>query len=596
VAIEPSGGTVDFTPGLQGPIILTSGQINISKNLTIDAAAAAGITVSGNNSQRVFNIPAATPMWEVIIKNLRIAQGYATGGDGNGILNAGKLTLTSSTVDSNRSPISQTGGNGGGIYSTGELTVSNSVVSNNYAPQDGGGIFVGTNSLLTVSMSRFIANSTSFALFSGGGAIFVQEGANVSVRGQNNTMSRFEDNQAFEGGAIYNSGGTIRLTGYVFALNFADFRGGAIGNDSTPSNGGNLIISNTTFSQNSVRGAGGGAIVNLFTGSQFARLNVGSSTFSDNSAYAGGAIENSGDLTVTNSTLSGNTATGLEPFQGGDGGAIVCGGTATITSSTITNNVTISYGTDINKRGEGGGIMGTSTPFQFNTCFLRNTIVGGNISDKGPDVYNTVHSNGHNLVGNTIDSDGWIGTDLLNLAPRLEPLAFTLGSPTETHRPCTGPTASPALNAGDNASAPAADQRGQTRIVPTGGTIDIGSVEIQTGEVVTCSSGSAAYGRQLAFHDFRPIILVSFDPTPAAPHKPFSASAVAHEFGNDLALTAFFSRDWYQTTPRQVNVFAHDCVRTPLTQWSDGSLGLSLQGFTPVFQPFGNIDREQIGV
>src|SRR5262249_37399020 len=56
IATTPSGGTVDFQPGLTGTIVLTTGELAINKDLTIVGPGADVITVSGNKASRVFDI------------------------------------------------------------------------------------------------------------------------------------------------------------------------------------------------------------------------------------------------------------------------------------------------------------------------------------------------------------------------------------------------------------------------------------------------------------------------------------------------------------------------------------------------------------
>jgi hypothetical protein len=63
----------------------------------------------------------------------------------------------------------------------------------------------------------------------------------------------------------------------------------------------------------------------------FGTLTVTNTTVSGNSGLAGGGISNGGTLTVSNSTVSGNTATS-------DGGGIWNSAMARVSSSTITNN------------------------------------------------------------------------------------------------------------------------------------------------------------------------------------------------------------------------------------------------------------------
>src|SRR6516165_3312670 len=71
IATSPDGGTVDFQPGLTGTIVLTTGELAINKDLTIEGPGADVITVSGNKASRVFNIGKT-----VAILRLTIADGF----------------------------------------------------------------------------------------------------------------------------------------------------------------------------------------------------------------------------------------------------------------------------------------------------------------------------------------------------------------------------------------------------------------------------------------------------------------------------------------------------------------------------------------
>jgi hypothetical protein len=96
----PAGGTVIFRPGLTGTITLTTGELAISKDLTIDSPGASVITVSGNHASRVFDIAAT---YTVNISGLTIIDGEVlrATAKGGGILNAGTLTVTNSTLSGN---------------------------------------------------------------------------------------------------------------------------------------------------------------------------------------------------------------------------------------------------------------------------------------------------------------------------------------------------------------------------------------------------------------------------------------------------------------------------------------------------------------
>jgi hypothetical protein len=76
IATAVAGDIITFAPGLASQTItLTSGQLDIpvGKNITIDGAAAAGLTISGNNASRAFfvnaNVATAT---NFVVKNLII--------------------------------------------------------------------------------------------------------------------------------------------------------------------------------------------------------------------------------------------------------------------------------------------------------------------------------------------------------------------------------------------------------------------------------------------------------------------------------------------------------------------------------------------
>src|SRR6185503_8410468 len=141
-------------------------------------------------------------------------------------------------------------------------------------------------------------------------------------------------------------------------------------------------------------------------------------TLTGGSSSNGGAVLNDGTLTIINSTLTGNAATGDggaiantatatsltlinttisgNKANGNGGGVAVLGGTATSINSTITNN-TADF--DNNLTGTGGGIhaVGTTT--------LKNTIVAGNfnedgVTDAADDISGTVDAaSSFNLIG-----------------------------------------------------------------------------------------------------------------------------------------------------------------------------------------------------
>ncbi len=136
----------------------------------------------------------------------------------------------------------------------------------------------------------------------------------------------------------------------------------------------------------------------------------------------------------------------------------------------------------------GGGLYNADgTVTLGNTIVAENTAVGGG----GPDALGTIVSQGHNLIGETDGSSGWVGSDLTGtsaypLNPLLAPLG-NYGGPTQTMALLPG---SPAIDAGNNGLVPAGvttDQRGLPRVV--NGFVDIGAFE-SGGFTIAVSSGS----------------------------------------------------------------------------------------------------------
>ncbi|WP_162276021.1 Ig-like domain-containing protein, partial [Roseimaritima ulvae] len=293
-----------------------------------------------------------------------------------------------------------------------------------------------------------------------GGAVFVDFYSDVDIINSvvtGNSAPRASSTSDFAnvygvGGAISNSG-NLQIIGSRFEDNHSSNAGGAI---YVGGSGATTSIRDSTFINNSSRD--GGAIESRYI------TTITNSTFQGNTAFTragtsgtGGVIKQiGGELTITNSTLSGNRSS--------SGGALAISGTLHAINSTIVNNEALNYG---------GGVHGS---FSNTTLHFENTIVAGNTAaTNGPDVYTaaTVQSGGHNLIGDVTGSTGWVSSDLQNVDPELLALADN-GGPTPTH--ALSPT-SPAIDAASN-NLPATDQRGVVRPQGNGG--DIGAFEFIT--------------------------------------------------------------------------------------------------------------------
>ena len=150
------------------------------------------------------------------------------------------------------------------------------------------------------------------------------------------------------GGAILNLSGTVTISDSSFSGNSTE-GGGAIANGED----GELSISDSTFSNNSAERTGG-AIDNR------GELDVTNSAFQNNLAEYGGVILNSGELSVTNGTFSDNSA---ELY----GGAIYNAGELSISDSTFSDN----------SADRGGGAI-----FNGEDASIANSTFNGNSAGK----------------------------------------------------------------------------------------------------------------------------------------------------------------------------------------------------------------------
>ena len=88
------GSTITFDPSLTGTIVLTSGELDVTSDMTIDGSGADMLVVSGNNTSRVFDVASGAT---VSISGLIVESGFAMGNGGD-IENQGNLTLTDDTI------------------------------------------------------------------------------------------------------------------------------------------------------------------------------------------------------------------------------------------------------------------------------------------------------------------------------------------------------------------------------------------------------------------------------------------------------------------------------------------------------------------
>jgi CSLREA domain-containing protein len=291
----------------------------------------------------------------------------------------------------------------------------------------GGGVF-SLDGILTIQDSRFSNNGLAYDLIFGGGVAIDGGSATIiqSFFKGNEALGYWYEEEDPGGGGLWIADSSVSVQDSSFISNNGGHGGGGIANSGT------LTITGSTFSGNQAMYSGGkgGAIDN------FTNLSIENSTFSNNTSIVGGGLSNyRGNVHINNGTFAGNSA---------------------------------SYGGGINN-------------FDIGIIYLSNTIIANHTS--GGDCSGIFIDSGNNL-----DSDGSCGLDPVNGSlPNTDPLLGPLqdnGGLTWTHALHWN---SPAIDAGDNNQCSAIDQRGVPRPIDGDGddnpVCDMGSYEFNLGQL-----------------------------------------------------------------------------------------------------------------
>lgn len=475
-------------------ITLTGGELLItnSSNSTviITGPGANLLTVSGNNASRIFMI-LDTPV--VSISGMTLTGGNGVGSvqndAGGAIYNQGNLTLTNMLFTGNT-----TTGFGGGVVNVNDaLTVVNSTFSNNTAGNQGGGISFNGSQSLTITNSTFSNNSAARE----GGGLFAS-GFGVSAANPMTISGSTFSNNSITGPSPTGGGGigffnlTASITNSTISGNTDAGNGGGIRNFRAT-----ITIASSTITNNSTQNSGGGIILFDSGGATITNSTISNNTANSNNDTNGdgGGVygDNNTTANISNSTISGNQALGFAAAAG-NGGGIFLDGSLTLTNSTISGNsavrdcggfldrvggtVTVSYTTIVNNAAgrNGGGYCNLDTANSFRGVIIANNTAGA----AGPNGGGTINSLGYNLIEDTtgFTITGTTTSNITGVDPMLNVLA-NYGGPTNTHQLMAG---SPAIDAGDTANFPATDQRGVMRPVDgnTGNLVpqpDIGAFE-----------------------------------------------------------------------------------------------------------------------
>lgn len=270
---------ITFGATLRGAtIVLLDSELLVSSEVRISGFSDADLTISGNQSHRIFNSDVQS---QLTLERLTLIDGLVEN-QGAGVFSSGQLLVQNCQFRGHSARVGSCIANVGG-----EILVTDCLFEDNFATDDGAGIDSngttsqnpGRVSRCTFRNNRVNANGGAFASF---GPFVVEE-------------TTFTNNSALmNGGAIFN-GNDLLLLGCTFSGNEATDNGGAIENRGAP-----FRMANCTFSGNSA--TEGGAISSRFS------LECVNGTFANNTGTGGASaliFVEAGNMRLANSLFSG---------------------------------------------------------------------------------------------------------------------------------------------------------------------------------------------------------------------------------------------------------------------------------------------------
>jgi parallel beta-helix repeat protein len=266
-------------------ITLTTGELSVTDGLTISGPGATLVTVSGNNSSRVFNIGGPSP-FTAAIAGLTITQGRSNG-PGSGINSNVTLSLDHCIITGNTA--FGASGSAGGIFCNGSLTITDCQVTNNSATVEPGGI-LGSGAIIV--RTTISGNTGPFA----GGLV-----AFVSLLMVDSTVSNNVATNQIGGIAIQQATSAVIRNCTISGNTAANAAGGiGLGINQNSQFNGSFTLQNCTVTNNKVTSGAGGGIARVFgTGS----ISVESSIISGNSATSAPDISTSGAVAAKYSAI-----------------------------------------------------------------------------------------------------------------------------------------------------------------------------------------------------------------------------------------------------------------------------------------------------
>ena len=376
-----SGVTISGSSALASPAPVYGGAVAVESGASLTVS---GSTITQNQSYQGGGIWAAT--------------------------GAAGLNISSSTLSNNTTTDSTGYNDGGAIYTNIAATLTSDTVSNN----TGSAIAVDGSGSLAISGGTYSSNSSSGGY---GGAIYDFAGTNTI------TGAKFDSNVAAAPGSSGTARGGAIYSDYDITIDSSTFSNNVAGNESGASgyggaiefDDGNLTVTNSTFTSNSAGGStaqlgDGGAIYDATYNS----MTVTGSTFTSNSAGGtatgiGGAIYLQGTLSLNQDSFSTNSSYGNSDGEALGGAAYVIANNSgeSFTNSSFTGNTATGGNTTSGSVGaaQGGGLFIDESPGALTIdgdTFSSNSATGANYAEGGGlYAYPGIAMNGGSFDGNT---------------------------------------------------------------------------------------------------------------------------------------------------------------------------------------------------
>lgn len=220
--------TIVFANNVVGTITLTAGQLSITDPVAISGPGADVLTISGNDSSRIFAF-LSVPF---VLSDLTIANGRASSDGGSFTNNGGGLWVSGAgTLTRVRIIDSFAAGDGGGLAISGSsadrVKLIDSEVSGNSAADRGGGIY-GESAECETCLFELRNSTVSANMAQGdGGGLFI---TGIGLQINNSTLSNNQadsDNDGFGDGGGYHGAASSGTIGNTLIAANSDLSGGA---------------------------------------------------------------------------------------------------------------------------------------------------------------------------------------------------------------------------------------------------------------------------------------------------------------------------------------------------------------------------------